>query len=182
MGSKSKTILDKNGLSHTIIRICDEIVKRNKTKSGLAALAIIGIRTRGDIIAKRIAECIKKKYKYEIPLGVLDITLYRDDLTTISAHPIVRSTDIPFDLTGKRIILVDDVLSTGRTIRAAMDAIVDFGRPTNIQLAILVDRGLREFPIQGDYVGASLSTKQNENVEVRLKESDGKDEIVLIKK
>ena len=176
----SKVILDKKGFSQAIVRMTDEIAGKNKDKRGLSKLAIIGIRTRGEHIARRIVDLIKRKYKSNVPLGVLDITLYRDDLTTISAHPIVRSTEIPFDINGKNIVLVDDVLYTGRTIRAAMDEVVDFGRPRNIQLAIIVDRGLREFPIQGDYVGVSLATKQSQNVEVRLEESEGRDEIVLV--
>jgi len=177
--NKTQVKLDKNGVSKTIARICDEIAQRNSAKNGLKDLAIVGIRMRGAHIADRIAVLLKSKYKAEVPLGILDITLYRDDLTTISAQPIVRSTEIGFDLTDRKIVLVDDVLYTGRTIRAAMDELVDFGRPRNIQLAVLVDRGLRELPIQADYSGVSISTTHRQIVEVRMKESDGRDEVVV---
>ena len=175
---KSKLVLDKKGISQTISRLCEEIVKRNKI-GGLQDLVIIGIRTRGAHIAERIVKLLKTKYETDVLLGILDITLYRDDLTTISAQPIVRSTEITFDLTDKKVVLADDVLYTGRTIRAAMDALVDFGRPKNIQLAVLIDRGHRELPVQADYTGKILPTKKKEIVEVRLSETDGKDEVVL---
>lgn len=174
-----KLVLDKKGVAETITVLCDEIIKRNLEKDSLGDLVIIGIRSRGAHLAGRIAQAINKKLNAEVPLGILDITLYRDDLTTISAQPIVRSTEIPFDLTDKKVVLVDDVLYTGRTIRAAMDELVDFGRPKNIQLAVLIDRGHRELPIQADYVGKTMPTKKKEIVEVRLAEADGKDEVVL---
>lgn len=177
--TEEKVILDKKGISKTIARMCEQIVRRNKTRYGLKDLAIVGIRTRGAYIAQRIVNILKRKYKTAVPIGILDITLYRDDLTTVSAQPVVRSTEIPFDLMDKRVVLVDDVLYTGRTVRAAMDELVDFGRPRNIQLAVLVDRGWREFPIQADYTGVSISTTQSEIVEVRLRESDGRDEVVV---
>lgn len=176
---KEKLILDKKSLDKTISALCDEVIKRNQERGSLVDLVIIGIKNRGAHLADRIVQIIKRKAKVEIPLGALDITLYRDDLTTISAQPIVHSTDISFDLTDKKVILVDDVLYTGRTIRAAMDELIDFGRPQNIQLAVLIDRGHRELPIQADYIGKAVSTKKKEIVEVRLSEVDGKDEVVL---
>jgi pyrimidine operon attenuation protein / uracil phosphoribosyltransferase len=176
---KEKLILDKKNLDETVSALCDEIIKRNQEKGSLTDLVIVGIKNRGAYLADRIVRTIKKKAKIEIPLGALDITLYRDDLTTISAQPIVHSTDISFDLTDKKVVLVDDVLYTGRTIRAAMDELIDFGRPKNIQLAILVDRGHRELPIQADYIGKVVLTKKKEIVEVHISEVDGKDEVVL---
>ncbi|OIN97140.1 bifunctional pyr operon transcriptional regulator/uracil phosphoribosyltransferase [Candidatus Desantisbacteria bacterium CG1_02_38_46] len=176
---KDKLILDKKNVGKTISALCDEIIKRNQERGSLNDLVIIGIRTRGAHLAERIVQFINRRAEVEIPLGILDITLYRDDLTTISAQPIVRSTEISFDLTDKKVVLVDDVLYTGRTIRSAMDELIDFGRPKNIQLAVLIDRGHRELPIQADYVGKIVPTKKKEIIEVRLAETDGKDEVVL---
>lgn len=174
-----KMILDKKGLNKAISVLCEQIIKRNQERGSLSDLVIIGIRNRGAYLAERIAQSINKKANIEVPIGILDITLYRDDLTTISAQPVVHSTEIPFDLTDKKVVLVDDVLYTGRTIRAAMDELVDFGRPKNIQLAVLIDRGHRELPIQADYAGKTVQTKKKEIVEVRITEVDGKDEVVL---
>jgi len=142
-------------------------------------LCLVGIRNRGVYLAERLAGCIRKIENKEVPVGILDITLYRDDLTLVASHPLVRKTEIDFDINDKILVLVDDVLYTGRTIRAALDALIDFGRPKSIQLAVLVDRGHRELPIRADYVGKNIPTAQNESVEVRLEEVDGKDEVVI---
>ncbi|HNX80945.1 MAG TPA: bifunctional pyr operon transcriptional regulator/uracil phosphoribosyltransferase PyrR [Candidatus Omnitrophota bacterium] len=175
MVEKSK-ILDEDSLSRALMRMAHEILEKNH---GLADLCFIGIRNRGAYLAKRLAACVMSIEKQAPFVGILDITLYRDDLTLVSAQPVVHSTEIDFDITGKNVVLVDDVLYTGRTVRAALDAIVDLGRPKLIQLAVLVDRGHRELPIRADYVGKNIPTAPNEQVEVRLKESDGKDEVVL---
>jgi len=162
-----------------LMRIAHEILEKNQD---IEELCLVGIRNRGVYLAGRIASCIEKIEKKSIPVGILDITLYRDDLTLIAAQPVVRGTAIDFDVTGKVLILVDDVLYTGRTIRAALDALTDFGRPKIIQLAVLVDRGHRELPIRADYVGKNIPTSLNESIEVRLDESDGKDEVVIMEK
>jgi pyrimidine operon attenuation protein/uracil phosphoribosyltransferase len=133
-------------------------------------------------LAQRLAECIKKIEGQDVPVGALDITLYRDDLTMIAQQPVVHKTEISFDIDDKNVILVDDVLYTGRTIRAALDALIDFGRPKAIQLAVLVDRGHRELPVRADFVGKNIPTAKNETVEVRLKDTDGKDEVVIVEK
>ncbi len=168
--------LDKEDIKRAIVRISHEILEKNK---GTKNLAIVGIRNRGAYLAQRIAAAIKKIDAHIVPVGILDITLYRDDLTTIAAHPIVGETEINFDITAKRIVLVDDVLYTGRTVRCALDELIDFGRPKNIQLAVLIDRGHRELPIRADYIGKNLPTSQREIVQVRLKEADGVDEVVI---
>lgn len=172
-------ILDKETLARSVMRIAHEILEKNK---GTQDLCLVGIRNRGVYLAKRLAESIKKIEGNEVPVGVLDITLYRDDLTLIDQHPIVHKTEIEFDINGKSLVLVDDVLYTGRTVRAALDALIDFGRPKSIQLAVLVDRGHRELPIRADYAGKNIPTSKNETVEVRLEECDGKDEVVIIEK
>jgi len=172
-------ILDKDTLSRSLMRIAHEILEKNK---GTRDLSIIGIRNRGAHLARRLADCIKGIEHGDIPVGALDITLYRDDLTLVASQPIVHKTEIDFDITDKNIILVDDVLYTGRTIRAALDALIDFGRPKSIQLAVLIDRGHRELPIRADYVGKNIPTSVNETVEVRLNEVDGRDEVVIVEK
>jgi pyrimidine operon attenuation protein / uracil phosphoribosyltransferase len=172
-------ILDKEGIDKAIKRMAHEIIERNGDKSDIA---IIGIKYRGAFIGERLVKAIKSIIKRDIPLGALDITLYRDDLTEVAEQPIVHSTDIDFDIDEKTIILADDVLFTGRTIRCALDALIDFGRPSKIQLAALIDRGHRELPIRADYVGKNVPTSQNELIEVRLKESEGKDEVVIREK
>jgi len=172
-------VLDKEGLSRSLMRIAHEILEKNK---GTKQLCLIGIRTRGAYLAKRIAECISQIDNVQIPVGALDITLYRDDLTLVAAQPVVHKTEISFDISSKNVVLVDDVLYTGRTIRAALDALIDFGRPQNIQLAVLIDRGHRELPIRADYVGKNIPTSQNETVEVRIAEVDGSDEVAIIEK
>ena len=172
-------VMDKEGLERTISRIAHEIVEKNK---GTDNLAIIGIRTRGVFLAERIVEKIKQIEKAVLPIGILDITLYRDDLSTIASQPVIHSTEIPFDITNKVVVLVDDVLYTGRTIRAALDELIDFGRPKAIQLAVLVDRGHRELPIRADYAGKNVPTSKEEIVEVRLEEYDRKTEVIIIEK
>ena len=177
MGFKEKTnSLTKEEIARAVTRISHEILERNK---GSKDLAIIGIRTRGYVLAERIVEEISQIDGARLPVGALDITLYRDDLSVISEQPVIHKTEIDFDIEGKMIILVDDVLYTGRTIRCALDALIDFGRPRSIQLAILVDRGHRELPIRADYVGKNLPTSQKELVQVKLEEIDGED-IVFI--
>jgi len=171
-------IMGENEIKRALIRIAHEIVEKNK---GVTNLALIGIRSRGIFLAKRLAQEIYKIEKKEIPVGVLDITLYRDDLSTVIQKPLIINTEISFEITPKKIILVDDVLYTGRTIRAAMDAVIDLGRPEIIQLAVLIDRGHREFPIRADYIGKNLPTSRKEIVKVRLKEKDGKDQVSILK-
>ena len=170
-------IMDKEAMERALMRIAHEIVEKTK---GTESLAIVGIRNRGVYLAERIAAYIGRIEKTKVPVGILDITLYRDDLTTVAEQPQVHKTEIGFDVAGKKIILVDDVLYTGRTIRAALDALIDFGRPEYIQLAVLVDRGHRELPIRTDYIGKNVPTALKETVQVRLKEVDGKDEVAIL--
>ncbi|MGH7858437.1 MAG: bifunctional pyr operon transcriptional regulator/uracil phosphoribosyltransferase PyrR, partial [Candidatus Binatia bacterium] len=162
--------MDADSLRRAITRIAHEILERNK---GTAGLALVGIRSRGVHIADRIAAAVRSIEGAEVPRGIVDITLYRDDLNRGEQTPHVRATEIPFSMEGKNIVLVDDVLYTGRTIRAAMDALMDFGRPGSIQLAVLVDRGHRELPIRADYVGKNLPTSRQQEVAVKLREPDG---------
>ncbi|MFH1097218.1 MAG: bifunctional pyr operon transcriptional regulator/uracil phosphoribosyltransferase PyrR [Candidatus Desantisbacteria bacterium] len=169
-------IMDVTELSRTILRLSYEILERNK---GTQGLAIIGIRSRGVPIAERIVKNIASAENCPLEMGILDITLYRDDLTTISNQPVVKPTQIPFDITGKKIILIDDVLYTGRTVRCALDQLMDFGRPASIQLAVIIDRGNRELPIQADYIGRVVATTKNEVIEVRVEEVDGCDEVLV---
>ena len=176
---KKKVVMDAEGIERSLTRIAHEILERNKDK---ASLVIIGIKYRGAFLAERLLRAIKSIDDIKPPIGALDITLYRDDLTEVAEQPIVHATEIDFDISGKTIILVDDVLYTGRTIRCALDALIDFGRPAKIQLAVLVDRGHRELPIRADYVGKNLPTSQDEVVEVRLEESEGKDEVIICEK
>ena len=175
---KSK-ILDKEAIEKALERIAHEIVEKLKSVKNVA---IVGIKNRGAYIGERLADKIKNIAGSRPRVGALDITLYRDDLTQASEQPVVHATEIDFDIDGKTIILVDDVLFTGRTIRCALDALIDFGRPGQIQLAVLVDRGHRELPIRADYVGKNVPTAIKEVVEVRLAESDGKDEVVICEK
>ena len=171
-------VMDADRIGRTLTRIAHEILERNK---GVDELALVGVRTRGVPIARRIARSLKEIVGQDIPTGALDITLYRDDLMRqqVGPQPLVRRTEIPFSIDNRKILLVDDVLYTGRTTRAALDALIDFGRPKNIQLIVLVDRGHRELPIKADYVGKNLPTSPEESVQVRLQESDGSDEVVL---
>ena len=175
---QEKLILDGEGIRRALTRIAHEILERNK---GTANLVLIGIRTGGAHLAKRLQSEVQSIEKAEVPVGVVDITLYRDDLSELGPQAKVRETEIPFDITGKKVVLVDNVLYTGRTIRAALDALIDFGRPECIHLAVLADRGHRELPIKPDYVGKNIPTSQSETVEVRLVE-DGKtrDELVIL--
>jgi pyrimidine operon attenuation protein/uracil phosphoribosyltransferase len=170
--------MDADRIGRTLARIAHEIVERNR---GIEELALVGIRTRGVPIARRLAQAIGEINGHTVPTGVLDITLYRDDLMrhAVGPQPLVRRTEIPFSIDNKRILLVDDVLYTGRTIRAALDALIDFGRPQVIQLVVLIDRGHRELPIKADYVGKNLPTSLSQSVQVHLVEVDGRDEVEI---
>jgi pyrimidine operon attenuation protein/uracil phosphoribosyltransferase len=170
--------MDADRISRTLTRIAHEILERNRS---VEELALIGIRSRGVPLAKRLAQSIREIHGHEVPTGALDITLYRDDFMrhAVGAQPVVRRTEIPFSIDEKRILLVDDVLYTGRTIRAALDALIEFGRPKAIQLVVLVDRGHRELPIRADYVGKNLPTSPAESVQVHLIEIDGRDEVEI---
>ncbi len=178
MKEKAK-LLDNDAISRILTRIAHEILEKNK---GTKDLCLVGIRNRGAYLAKRLSESIGAIDKATVPVGILDITLYRDDLTLIAQQPLVHKTEIDFDITDKNLVLVDDVLYTGRTVRAALDALIDLGRPKSIQLAVLVDRGHRELPIRADYVGKNVPTSHKETVEVRLAEADGRDEVAIIEK
>lgn len=172
-----KVLMSATEMRRALTRIAHEVVERNH---GCENLVVVGVYTRGVTLAKRIAAAIKGIEGVEVPVGALDIGLYRDDLPYLGLPPKLRPSDIPADIAGKRVILVDDVLYTGRSIRAAMDALIDFGRPEYVQLAVLVDRGHRELPIRPDYVGKNLPTSRQEEVEVRVKEVDGSDEVVIV--
>jgi pyrimidine operon attenuation protein / uracil phosphoribosyltransferase len=176
---EKKVILDKAGIQKAVERIAHEILEHLKSPEDIA---IIGIKNRGAYLAERTASRMEKICGKKIPVGALDITLYRDDLTEVSEQPIVHATEIDFNIEGKKIVLVDDVLYTGRTIRCALDALIDFGRPALIQLAVLIDRGHRELPIRADYVGKNVPTSLKEVIEVKMAEPDGKDEVVLCEK
>ena len=173
---KKTSIMDADGIRRALIRIAHEITEKNR---GVENVALVGIRTRGVPLAARIAGEIQKIENVEVPVGSLDITLYRDDLTTMGYNPVIHGTEIDFDVTGKHIVLVDDVLYTGRTIRAALDAIIDMGRPNSIQLAVLIDRGHRELPIRADYAGKNVPTSRRETIEVALQEEGKEDEVIL---
>ena len=179
MSKEKAKILDKDTIRRSLMRLAHEILEKNR---GTKDIVLIGIRNRGAYLAQRLRDYIEIIDKERVPVGILDITLYRDDLTQIGPSPVVHKTEIDFDITDKNVILVDDVLYTGRTIRAAFDALVDFGRPKSIQLAVLVDRGHRELPIRADYVGKNIPTAKSEAVEVRLDEADKVDEVVIIEK
>jgi pyrimidine operon attenuation protein/uracil phosphoribosyltransferase len=170
--------MDADRMSRSLTRIAHEIVERNR---GIGELSLVGIRERGVPLARRIAAELNRISNTDVPTGALDITLYRDDLMrqAVGPQPLVRSTDIPFDIDNRVILLVDDVLYTGRTIRAALDALIDFGRPRAIQLVVLIDRGHRELPIKADYVGKNVPTSRRESIQVRLQEVDGHDEVVI---
>ena len=170
--------MDEGKIDRTLARMAHEILEKNRD---LQKLVLVGIRTRGVPLAERLSAKIREIEGIEVPVGVLDITLYRDDATTVGPHALLKATLIHFPIDGKKVILVDDVLFTGRTIRAALDGIIDFGRPSCIQLAVLVDRGHRELPIRADYVGKNLPTAREEKVEVHLKEEDGRDEVHIVK-
>jgi len=173
---KTNKVMDAEAIRRALVRMAHEVLERTK---GTQGVALIGIRTRGALLAQRLAKEIEAIDHHAVPVGILDITLYRDDLSRIAPNPIVRATDIPFGVDDLRLILVDDVLFTGRTIRAALNALNDLGRPRTIQLAVLVDRGHRELPIRADYVGKNLPTHLREHVEVRLNELDELEEVVI---
>ncbi|MEW5895621.1 MAG: bifunctional pyr operon transcriptional regulator/uracil phosphoribosyltransferase PyrR [Candidatus Omnitrophota bacterium] len=170
-------IMDAEHVRRAVTRIAHEILEKNR---GTEDLCIVGIRKRGVVLAERIRRVIKDIEHADVPVGILDITLYRDDLTMIANQPVVHETLIDFDITAKKVVLVDDVLFTGRTIRAALDALIDFGRPAGIQLAVLVDRGHRELPIRADYVGKNVPTAISQDVKVILFESDDQDDQVVV--
>ncbi len=174
--TKRKIIMKDKEIKRAISRMAHEIIERVRS---IRELVIIGIQTRGVFLAKRLCKEIKKIEKKEIPFGILDITLYRDDVGNISHQPLVKETRIPFDITNKKIVLVDDVLFAGRTVRAALDEIMDFGRPRIIYLAVLIDRGNRELPIQADFIGKFIPTSKKEKIAVHLREIDKKDEVIL---
>lgn len=171
-----KQVFTKEEIERAITRISHEIIENNK---GVKDLAIVGIRTRGYILAERIAKVINNLYGTKLDVGALDITFYRDDLSLVAEQPVIHNTEIDFDIENKSIVLVDDVLYTGRTIRCAFDALIDFGRPKTIQLAVLIDRGHRELPIRADYVGKNIPTSQKELVQVKLQEIDNEDSVMI---
>ena len=170
-------ILDKNGIDRALTRVAHEILEKNK---GARDIVLVGIQRGGVHIAKRLAAKIREIEKVDLPVGSLDITMYRDDLETRKAQPVPQATDITFDIKDKIMVLVDDVVFTGRTIRAALNSIMDYGRPRRIQLAVLVDRGHRELPIRADYVGKNLPTSSKEKVEVMLVEDGGEEKVVIL--
>lgn len=177
MSRQESNILNAEGVHRAVMRIAHEILERN---GGIQNLVLVGIRTRGVFLAERLQKQMRAIEDAAVPLGTLDITLYRDDLHEIGPTPEVGETHLSFDLNGKIVVLVDDVLFTGRTVRSALDALMDFGRPLAIQLAVLMDRGHRELPIRADYVGKNIPTAREEQVIVRLSEKDGQDEVVLV--
>ncbi len=174
-----KMVMDAETIARSISRVSYEIIERNRD---IQDIVVVGIRTGGEFLGKRIQEKIEKIENVKIPFGIIDITLYRDDLSSLDGQPILRGTDLPFSITGRTIILTDDVLYTGRTVRAALDAIVDFGRPKCVQLAILVDRGHRELPIRPDYIGKNFPTNPGEAVHLRLGEQGYPDGVYMSKK
>jgi pyrimidine operon attenuation protein/uracil phosphoribosyltransferase len=173
------TLMDAGRMARTLSRIAHEILERHPDAK---RLALVGIRSRGVPLARRLARLVAEAAGSEPAVGALDIALYRDDFTSLAAQPITKGSDILFSIDGRTVVLVDDVLFTGRTVRAALDQLIDFGRPARIELAVLVDRGHRELPIRADYVGRSLATSRDEAVQVWVREEDGKDEVVLIRK
>ena len=177
MATKSKIILDEKKISRALARIAHEILERN---SDVESIAIVGILTRGAYLAQRIADLIEQLESIEVPVGLMDISLYRDDVHSKLDQPIIQRTDILFPVKDKNIILIDDVLFTGRTIRAALNHIVDFGRPRTIQLAVLVDRGHRELPIKADYVGVNIPTSRSDQVVLEVVEKEGTDQVYVV--
>jgi len=170
-------IIDTDGLKRTVTRLAHEIIERNR---GVDKLVIVGIRTRGATLARRLVKAIEEIEKKIVPLGLLDVTLYRDDFRIRLKQPVVQITRIPFEIDDIDVVVVDDVLFTGRTSRAALDAIMDFGRPSSIQLAVLIDRGHRELPIHADYIGKSYPTSIGEEIQVRFQENDDEDGVLLV--
>ena len=176
MKEKAK-IMDSQAMERAITRIAHEVIEKNK---GVAGVALIGIQRRGVPLANRLAFCIEKVEGHKVPVGILDIAFYRDDLSLVNEQPVLNATDIPFGITDLSVVLVDDVLFTGRTTRAAMDALMDDGRPKSIQLAVLVDRGHRELPIRADYVGKNVPTSRDELISVRIAPFESTEEVVLM--
>jgi len=172
-----KVLMPSEDIERALVRIAHEIVERNK---GAEHLVLVGMQTRGVPLAIRLATTVKSLEKISIPVGSLDISLYRDDLSSLDLKPMVQRTDVPADITGKQVILVDDVFYTGRSIRAAMDALMDLGRPGSIQLAVLIDRGHRELPIRADYVGKNIPTSNYEEIKVYVKDVDGEDKVTIL--
>lgn len=169
-------IMDEKAMNRSIKRLAHEIIEKNK---GVDTVVLIGIKSRGVPIASRIANMIHEIEGKEVPVGSVDITLYRDDLSTVGEHPLVKENSIDFDIKGKNVVLIDDVIFTGRTVRAALDAVIDIGRPKTIQLAVLVDRGHRELPIRADYVGKNVPTSSKEIINVKVAEMDDVNEVVI---
>jgi len=176
--AREHVLMTADDIRRAVHRIAHEIIERNR---GVADVVLVGMRTRGVPLARRLADAIRQFEGQEVPVGALDIGLYRDDLPYLGLRPALRPSDIPTGIEGKRVVLVDDVLYTGRSIRAALDALMDFGRPGQVQLAVLVDRGHRELPIRPDYVGRNIPTSRREEVQVRLLEVDGRDEVVIVR-
>lgn len=172
----ARSVMDPEQIRRAVVRLAHEIVERH---GGTHGLVLIGIQRRGAVLAWRLADEIAGSEGVRVPVGTLDISLYRDDLSEVATYPIVRPTELSFDITGRTVVLVDDVLYTGRTVRAAMDALTDFGRPRSIRLAVLVDRGHRELPIRADHVGRNLPTARAERVNVHVREIDGADDVEL---
>ncbi len=172
----ARSVMDPEQIRRAVVRLAHEIVERH---GGTDGLVLIGIQRRGAVLAWRLADEIAGSEGVRVPVGTLDISLYRDDLSEVATYPIVRPTELSFDITGRTVVLVDDVLYTGRTVRAAMDALTDFGRPRSIRLAVLVDRGHRELPIRADHVGRNLPTARAERVNVHVREIDGADDVEL---
>ncbi len=172
-----KIVMTAEDIRRTLARIAHEIIERNHV---IEQLLLVGLHTRGVPLAKRLAENIERFEKSKLPVGALDFSLYRDDIDNPDAPKTIKSTDIPSDINNKSVVIVDDVLYTGRSIRAAMDALVDLGRPRSIQLAVLIDRGHREMPIRADYVGKNIPSAHHEEIQVRLIETDGRDEVAII--
>ncbi len=172
-----RLLLNEDSVRRTLARMAHEVVERNR---GTEGLVLVGVVTRGALLAERLRDLIRQAEGVDVPLGRLDITLYRDDVSLPGRHPVPKPTDIPFDLDDRVVVLVDDVLFTGRTVRAGLDALMDFGRPRAVQLAVLVDRGHRELPIQADYVGHVVRTVRDQRVELRLRETSGEDSLALL--
>ncbi len=179
MTKQKAVIMDAKQIDRALTRIAHEILERNK---GTQDLLIVGIKRRGDSLGRKIARMIGEIEKTEVPYGALDITFYRDDLQTIAHQPVVNQTELNHDVTNKTVVLVDDVLYTGRTVRAALDEILDFGRPKRVELAVLIDRGHRELPIKADYVGKNVPTSQKEIIGVKTREEDGEEKVIIKEK
>lgn len=173
---EKSTLMDERAVQRALTRVAHEIVEKNK---GLSNLVLIGIQRRGVPMAHRVASILEQIEGFMPPVGILDITFYRDDLSKLSVHPVVNGTDIPFNINDKTVVLIDDVLYTGRTVRAAIEAVFDMGRPAAIQLAIMIDRGHRQLPFRADFVGKNIPTSNTESIHVELKEIDGQDRVVL---